>query len=173
LFSRNLFFKLKYVMDPVKFDRAIRIIEVCGLTLIFLHPTILVAGRYISGAPNPGDIIIPNFSTAFYVFIASGCIAFWMIFIAGVIFLNRNMVRINKHWKYSIYLLYPAFYLSLNHSHAIGTSASYPLIDMEYHFLFYLVSFSIIVNIIHVLLTARSKHLRELREKRTPRKTAI
>ena len=163
--SRMLFNQLKKTMDPVKFNKALHIIEIYGLTLIFLHPILLVAGRYLMKSLNPFDIIIPNFSGEFYVFIAFGCAAFWMMFIAGIIYLNRNKVSLNKYWKYFHFLIYPAFFLSMTHAHMIGTSSSYPPIDATYQILCVVVVFSMLVKTLEILLKIRSKALKKYQGK--------
>ena len=166
IFSRNLFSQLKKLMEPIKFYNAILIIEILGLTLIFSHPLFLVWGRVLMGYMNPFEILIPKFTNAFYINIAFGCVAFWYMFVAGIILLRRNTVKLNRNWKpFYHFLMYFALFLSLTHAHNTGTSASLPTIDIMYNIIYLFISFSIIYKITEIMLRLRKKLLEKLKHK--------
>ncbi len=146
--SRNLFTYLGKVVHPARLDKYLRMIEVFGLTVIFLHPLVLVTGRYLMGSPDPWEIIVPSLSIHFQAFISPGCISFWMLFMAGLFFLNRNRVTFNHMWKYVHALIYPAFLLSFLHATGIGIVTSESLVSSGMTVLFYTVSFTTIFKAI-------------------------
>jgi hypothetical protein len=152
---------LKKFMDPLRLHRSIMIVEVLGITWIIHHPLALVLGRYLLGYLNPLEILIPNFSSNFYLFVAQGCVAFWMIFIAGMVYLNRNSVRFNKLWSYVHVLLYPAFFLSLFHGYAIGSSMLNPVISGFILLIYYTVILSMIYKMIDIMVLKRRELLRK------------
>ena len=152
-------------MDPLKFYKAIYRIEIVGITLILTHPIFLLFGRVLLDFPNPFDIIIPNFSSSFYIFLAYGCIAFWMIFVAGILMINRNSVKLNKYWKYVYILIYPAFFFSLIHGYFTGSSVSDTLILYSMYLIYLIVVGSIIYKIIELMMRYRNKFLDRIRVK--------
>jgi len=161
------------IFDPVRLYRAILILEVIALTMIFLHPIMLVLGNWLADVMEPFLILIPNLSTRFHIYVAHGCVAFLMLFVSGIVLMNRNSVRLNRHWKYIHVLIYPAFLLSLMHAHAIGSDASEPLVAYSLNLLYYAVAVAITYRLIELLLNARKRQLRMYREGRTPRKQAM